>query len=72
MTYLGYFGEIVAINLGCAAYVIASGAVLLLFISICFHHQAFFKIFEHSINASKRCDKKFLFNLIRFQITARE
>lgn len=47
---MGYFGEILFSVMVEQAYMIVAGTVLLLFISICFYHQAFYKIFEHVIN----------------------
>lgn len=72
-TFMGYVGEIVAIITGCALYLLVGGIVLLLFISICLHHQAFHKLFEHLVyHKSKKCDKVFLCDLIRFHITVKE
>lgn len=49
-------------------------AFLLLFISICQHHQAFYKMIKHSVNKLKRsdqnrCGPKFLRDLMRFHIS---
>lgn len=71
-TYFGYFGEVISLSLGAGTYLIASGAVMLLFISVCLHHRAFFKIFEHTIDTLKQCDKKSLCDLIRFHVTVKE
>lgn len=54
------------------------GVVLLLFVAICLHNQAFSEIFEHSIDKWNRRkgknqnDEKFLCDLMRFHLTVKE
>ena len=74
---MGYFGDLWFTALAGFGYLIVDGAFLLLFISICMHHQAFFKMFEHTIDKTNesdgnRCDAKFLRDLIRFHTYAKE
>lgn len=74
-TLVGYFGELgfqLPVGFGFFFY---SGVFLLLFISICQHHVAFYKMFKHSMNQMKRpadensrCAAKNLCDLIRFHI----
>lgn len=78
-TAMGYIGELafsMPIGLG---YFSINGGFLLLFISICQHHQAFYKIFEQSVNKltrsndeNNRCDARVLCNVIRFHIKIKE
>lgn len=54
-----------------------NGSILLLFIFICFHHQAFYKRFEYLVQKlevpdKKRNDKNFLHELIQFHILVKE
>lgn len=58
---------------------IANGTILLLFISMCLHHRAFYKMMKNSIdklnqksNDEIRCDEKFLRDLIQFHISSKE
>lgn len=58
---------------------ISNGALLLLFISICMHHQAFHQIiirmvekFNDPIEEQQNNDKQNLIEMIRFQITIKE
>lgn len=76
-TLMGYSGEIcVIISAGFASFAI-SGALLILFVSVSLHHQAFYKIFKYKLDAVDRCeenqcDEMFLRDLIRFHISAKE
>lgn len=56
-TMLGYFGEIVQTWIAAEIYLIVNGVALVLFISICIHHRAFYKIFKHSIHEWNSCQK---------------
>lgn len=75
---LGYFFEICFGLYNFEAYFIASGALLLLFISICWHHQAFYKMIQHTANKlelpdQNRNDKdQIIRKLITFHISAKE
>lgn len=71
-TPVGYGSELILdlpIGFSC---MVVNGVFLLLFVSICQHHQAFYKMFKYSINNSKRsdganrCDAKFICDLIDF------
>lgn len=70
-TLLGYFGESFIVAVDCTSYLFTTGVFLLLFLSLCIHHQAFHKMFKHSIDTLNQCDKnccdeKYLCGLIRF------
>lgn len=76
-TELGYFGEIVVSVLASNNYIFFNGLFLLLFVSLCFHHRAFYQMVEHSFHVlqrsnSRRIDKLFLSDQIRFHIIVRE
>lgn len=76
-TPLGYAMEMFFSVFNADFYFIVNGAFLLLFISICKHHEAFYKMFEHSLrkydqNDTDRMDKKSLCDLIRFHILVKE
>lgn len=76
-TPLGYFGEICISMICIEAYLLDNGALVLLFISMCLHHQAFYKMFQHSLLKlnrpdKNRNDKKHICNLIRFHISVKE
>lgn len=58
---------------------IANGVILMLFISMALHHQAFYKIFAHTIEhrirataATGGIDEKFIVDLIHFNTLAKE
>lgn len=76
-TPMGYVGELcfsIWVGFG---YFFANGAFLLLFISMCLHHQAFYGMFRHLVEKLKRpkknrCDAQFLCDLVRFYISKRE
>lgn len=77
-TLIGYFGEISFNVIVGVTYFISNGVMMLLYISICIHHQTFYEMMEHSINKWTSSDKnernteKFLRNLICFHISAKE
>lgn len=56
-TLLGYFMETIYSNLILQAYYFYNGAVLIPFISICTHHQAFAKVFRHLLQELERSDE---------------
>lgn len=57
-TPFGYvWGSLFSITAG-TSYFIINGAVLLIFVSICLHHQAFYEMFLHSINEFERLKNK--------------
>lgn len=75
-TYAGYLGEDCLICMFTLTFTIGTGMALLLFISICIHHSAFYEMLEHSIEKWNqnhkqsrnlgRNDKQFVSELIRF------
>lgn len=71
-TFAGYSAEIcMTISIG-YAYFALIGTQMLLFISLCIHHQAFYKMFKHSTDKSEKCDAKLLRDLICFNISTKE
>lgn len=76
-TFLGYIAEQ---NLMCffgGTYMVGDGVVLLLFVSICMHHQAFYEMFEFSINEWNQLDAnpnddQFILDQIRFHISVKK
>lgn len=76
-TLYGYSAQIAFSIIINEAYMIANGAPLLLFISICLHHRAFYQMFLHSVcklNCAdeKQNDLEVLIQLIRFHMTIKE
>lgn len=76
-TPIGYFAIILFSNLAAQAYLLTNGITLLLFISICLQHRAFYKVVEHSLRKldykdGKRLDKESLCKLIRFHMMIKE
>lgn len=78
MTLLGYAGEICYDIVAGEAYLFAS-SIIVLFISLCQHHQAFYKMFQllldklnYSDDKRKQNAKDGLFQLIRFHTLAKE
>lgn len=75
-TPLGYFFEIVASVFAGGSYFITTGALLVMFISICLHHQAFYQMFVHALDELDHLAKgpnveKHLCELIRFHTSIR-
>lgn len=77
-TAIGYFGETCLEAMIGYALATSSGSLLIFFISMCLHHRAFRKMFDHSLQKFNRSVKKkpesakFLCNLIRFHISVKE
>lgn len=73
-TLVGYLGEDFYIIYFAVIFGIVAGLLLLLFISICIYHLAFYKMIEHSIGQSNHKhdrmtnDRQFIFRLISFHI----
>ncbi|XP_031624982.1 odorant receptor 63a-like [Contarinia nasturtii] len=70
-TPLGYFGEMCFVQIFAQCYLIFNGAVIILFISLSWYHQAFYKMFYHSMQQfgdpeRGQYDKEILCNLICF------
>lgn len=76
-TISGYFGEICFGIIASEAHLFSNGLVLVLFISICFQHQAMQQIFQKSLenqndfNPLQNNDEK-LRKLIRFHVASKE
>lgn len=70
-TLLGYIAEIVCMIVTDEGYLLTSGAVLLLLISMCLHHRAFSEMFRRLLRAHEHPNrlidqKKLLCKAIRF------
>lgn len=77
MTPFGYFAEICFALITAFAYMVANGPLLLLFISMCFHHVAFYKRFQYTTEKLNSSDnifnvEQYLCELIRFRISAKK
>lgn len=75
-TAIGYCGEITFHTYAGQGYIFFNGTLLLLFIAICLHHQAFYKVHQHLLNAFDRVDERrnneeHLRKLINFQVSIR-
>lgn len=76
-TKLGYFMEMICDLIFGEFYLLGNGAFLLLFISICLYHLAFYKRFKYSISKLSQSenpgnDKKLLCDLIQFHNMVKE
>lgn len=76
-TLLGYTIELFFQILNTEGYFLFSGSLLLLFISMCWHHQTFYKMFQHSTQQlnhrdKKRDDHEHITELIRFHVSIKE
>lgn len=76
-TLFGYVLEMFVVIYEGQTYMISNGVFLLFFISICCHHQAFYRMFKHSMTKldhhdANRNDKRFLCDVIRFHASVRE
>lgn len=76
-TLSGYIGEENFICYCGGTYMVSDGVILLLFISICTHHQAFYDVFANTIDQWNRRDanqndEQFIFDLMRFDILIKE
>lgn len=79
---MGYFGEIIQTLIAAEIFLLVNGVPLVLFISICIHHQAFYKIFKHMIDewnarqknqsADKDVEKFLAYDLIHFHILVKK
>lgn len=52
--FLGYFYEACYSIIVGQAFLIANGTLVIFFVSICFHHQAFYRMFNRSIDKWKQ------------------
>ncbi|XP_031638775.1 uncharacterized protein LOC116350919 [Contarinia nasturtii] len=76
-TLLGYGGEICTYMSFAVSYYLICGVVMLTFISMCFHHQAFYEMFRHELRKLNDPDeninqKKLLCKIIEFHSSVRE
>lgn len=74
---VGYFGESAFMMYFGETFVFAIGIMMLLFITICLHYQAFYEMFVHTIEkwnplAANQNDESFLCDLIHFHATVKE
>ena len=75
---LGYFGEIMLTLLSGEAGIFVITTLILLFISICYYHQAFYKIFKQTLKkldrsmGDKNYKKLLLHDLIEFHVLVKE
>ncbi|XP_031632738.1 odorant receptor 67a-like [Contarinia nasturtii] len=75
-TPLGYCGQLSVTLLYFISYFTLNGAFFLIFISMCFHHEAFYEMFQHKLRKLNHPDengnkKKLLCKIIQFQISIR-
>lgn len=73
-TAIGYIGEVCFQIMMGEGYLFSNGALLLLLISMCWHHQAFYKMFRHfvcEIDSKEKNAKLKLCELVRFHILVR-
>lgn len=74
-TFNGYLGEMLYSAMAGVFYMLVNGAFLFLFVSMCSHHQAFYKICQHSLrrfNDEKPSNEKlFLAIFVRRHIMVR-
>lgn len=73
-TFYGYVLEMCGTTAIGDAYYGVNGGVLVVYTSMCFHHQAFTKIFNHSISILDQCTqrkhaKEMLCDLIRIRMS---
>lgn len=59
------------------SYYLAAGAFILFFLSICFHHQAFYQMFKQSVRQLDRPNKKLnirknLIELAKFHVCVKK
>lgn len=76
-TPIGYFYKMIFDLLVGETYLTVNGALLLLFVSISMHHQAFYKMFEHSLRQLSESNRsqnnvELLQRLINFHILVKE
>lgn len=76
-TPAGYFWEIFLSTVYIETYYTVNGPVLMLFVSICMHNQAFYEMFAHSVREMDdlrdvQKEKAHIFYLVQFHVTAKE
>lgn len=75
-TVIGFFGELLYDIISAETYFITS-SVILLVVSMCQHHQAFLKMFRHSLRKlgdgdQNQNDEELLCKLIEFHISVKK
>lgn len=73
----GYIGEILFHIITGQLYIFCTGIVLLLFIAMCLHHQAFYQMYCHSLHKlecikNKQNYRKNLCELIQFHVSVKK
>lgn len=75
-TLVGYIGEIAYCCFVGEAYILSNGVILLLFVSICLHHKAFYQMYENAVIKLTEFDKNQniheynnICDLVRFHVT---
>lgn len=75
-TIIGYISEICVVIASGQCYLIINGAAIVLFVSICRHHEAFYKMIKHDIqemdSAKGDANHILLRRLITFHISVKE
>lgn len=75
-TAIGYSAEIFISIIFAETYMIVNGGFLLLYISTCFHHNAFYQMFKYSLQSSGRTkvkiDHQTLCKLVGFYVRIKE
>lgn len=72
-TIFGYFVEVCFATTVSETYFDVNGGFCVLFISMCFHHQAFTNIFNYLIDKLNECNRRkpaeeIIYHLIRFRV----
>lgn len=76
-TKLGFYMEIGFCLCSGGSFYFVNGALFLFFISMCFHHQAFYQMFLHSVRRLDRSEenrnkKQIIYALIDFHNSVKE
>lgn len=76
-TLYGYIGEILFTYFSCESYLFVNGPIVVLFVSMCLHHRAFYEMFNYSLHEmdvpnKKKNDKLELWKIIQFQNLVKE
>lgn len=75
-TFFGYLGEVLLSSTIGNIYVFCNGTLILLFISVCLHHQAFYKRHRYLVNRLQYINhswknKETFHDLIQFHISVK-
>lgn len=76
-TLIGYLAEVFYGTFLCEVFIVATGSVLCLFMSMSWHHEAFFFMFRYSVRKldkpeTNNNNKKIIFDLVRFHMMVKE